>query len=205
MQPLAGNRWFIDTTVPATEHIPYFDHPPIRLHRPSVRRIIWPHHGQTEHSGPIRPGIQDRYAPANACFGCGPANEKGLQIKTFVEGDDFVAEFTPRKHHEAFDDVLCGGIIGTLLDCHMNWAAAFHLMELNCLDAPPCTVTAEYTVKMKAPTPTGGPLRLTAWILKSAADRAKVASQIEADGKITVSANGEFVAVEEGHPAFHRW
>ena len=57
--------------------------------------------------------IQDRYAPQNACFGCGPANENGLQIKTFVVGDEFVATFSPEKHHEAFEGVLCGGIIGT--------------------------------------------------------------------------------------------
>ena len=25
------------------------------------------------------PSLQDRYAPRNRCFGCGPANEKGLQ------------------------------------------------------------------------------------------------------------------------------
>ena len=71
-----------------------------------------------------RQSIQDRYAPGNACFGCGPSNPDGLQIKTFVEGDEFIAEFTPEKRHEAFDGVLCGGIIGTLLDCQMNWAAA---------------------------------------------------------------------------------
>jgi len=39
--------------------------------------------------------IQDEFAPRNACFGCGPANAVGLRIKTFVEGDDFVATFTP--------------------------------------------------------------------------------------------------------------
>jgi acyl-coenzyme A thioesterase PaaI-like protein len=152
-----------------------------------------------------RESIQDRYAPGNACFGCGPSNPDGLQIKTFVEGDDFVAEFTPEKRHEAFEGVLCGGIIGTLLDCHMNWAAAYHLMELNCTDAPPCTVTAEYSVKMKKPTPTDGPLTLTAWITKSNPERAKVSAQIEVGGTITAKGEGEFVAVKEGHPAFHRW
>jgi len=149
--------------------------------------------------------IQDRYAPQNACFGCGPANPDGLRIKSFAEGDDFVADFTPEKHHEAFEGVLSGGIIGTLLDCHMNWAAAFHLMELNCLDAPPCTVTAEYTVKMERPTPTDGPLHLTAWVKKSNPERAVVAATIEAKGEVTARGEGTFVAVKEGHPAYNRW
>ena len=34
-----------------------------------------------------------------------------------------------------------GGIIGTLLDCHGNWAAAIALMDAQGLDEPPCTVT----------------------------------------------------------------
>ena len=31
--------------------------------------------------------LQEQYAPHNACFGCGPANEKGLRIRSFAEGD----------------------------------------------------------------------------------------------------------------------
>ena len=152
-----------------------------------------------------RESLQDRYAPDNRCFGCGPSNEKGLQIKSFPEGDDMVAEFTPGPEHEAFDNMLCGGIIGTLLDCHMNWTAAFHLMEINTLDGPPCTVTAEYTVKMQQPTPTGGKLRVIAWVKKASTDRALVAGHIEADGVVTARGEGTFVAVKEGHPAHHRW
>ena len=32
-------------------------------------------------------GLQDRYAPSNACFGCGPANAQGLQIKSIPLND----------------------------------------------------------------------------------------------------------------------
>src|SRR6185295_18367430 len=73
--------------------------------------------------------LQDRYAPRNACFGCGPANEKGLRLKSRVEDGEVVADWTPEKHHEAFPGVLNGGIIGALLDCHGNWAATYHLMQ----------------------------------------------------------------------------
>ena len=31
--------------------------------------------------------LQETYAPRNACFGCGPANEQGLQIKSRLEGE----------------------------------------------------------------------------------------------------------------------
>ena len=70
----------------------------------------------------IAEALQDRYWPAGTCFGCGPANDKGLRIKSRVEQRDgetvVVARFTPEPHHQAFPGVLNGGIIGALLDCH---------------------------------------------------------------------------------------
>ena len=97
--------------------------------------------------------LQDRYSPNSRCFGCGPKNEQGLRIKSHVQGSEYVAEFEPKDHHEAFTNMLNGGIIGALLDCHSNWAAAHHLMVARGLDAPPCTVTADFHVKLKKPTP----------------------------------------------------
>lgn len=149
--------------------------------------------------------LQDRYAPDNRCFGCGPANEKGLRIKSRVEGEAVVADFRAALHHEAFDGMVCGGIIGTLLDCHMNWTAAWHLMERTGADAPPCTVTAEYSVRMAAPTPSAAAIRLTARVLESSDRKAVVEGELAADGVVTATGSGTFVAVKEGHPAWHRW
>lgn len=78
----------------------------------------------------IDKSLQDAYAPGSSCFGCGPSNIKGLKIKSFVRGDEVVAEWTAEPHHEAFPGALNGGIVGTLLDCHCNWAAAWHLMQI---------------------------------------------------------------------------
>ena len=97
--------------------------------------------------------LQDRYAPHNACFGCGPANQKGLRIKSHVRGDEVMAEWTPEPHHEAFPGMLNGGIIGALLDCHANWTAAWFLMRARGAETPPCTVTADFHVKLLRPTP----------------------------------------------------
>lgn len=149
--------------------------------------------------------LQDQYAPHNECFGCGPANTKGLRIKSIVEGDEVVAEFTPEPHHIAFPGVVNGGIIGAVLDCHSNWTAAFHLMTKHGQPSPPCTVTADYTIKLKRPTPTGVPLKLRAKVTESSDDRAVIEATMEAEGKITATCRGTFVAVKEGHPAFHRW
>lgn len=148
--------------------------------------------------------LQDRYAPQSRCFGCGPANDKGLRLKSRVEGDAVVCDFTPEPHHEAFPGMLNGGIIGALLDCHSNWTAAHHLMQARGADAPPCTVTADFHVKLKKPTPLG-PLRLRAQVAEAEGDRVVVEATLEAGGRVTATCRGTFVAVKEGHPAFHRW
>lgn len=154
---------------------------------------------------PASESLQDRYAPTTRCFGCGPANEKGLRIKSHVRGDEVLAEWTAEVHHQAFDGVVNGGIIGALFDCHCNWTAAWHLMSRDGLDAPPCTVTADFHVRLMRPTPSSGPLHLTARVVESSPDRAVVEARLEAGGKLTATCRGTFVAVTEGHPAFHRW
>lgn len=149
--------------------------------------------------------LQDRYAPSNRCFGCGPANAKGLRIRSFEDGDGLVAEWTSEPHHEAWTGAVNGGIVGALLDCHSNWTAAWHLMNAQGLDFPPSTVTSEFHVKLKRPTPSKGPIRLRARVVESEGDRAVVEAELEAGGKVTSTCRGVFVAVREGHPAYHRW
>jgi acyl-coenzyme A thioesterase PaaI-like protein len=157
----------------------------------------------------VFPSLQDRYAPDNRCFGCGPANEKGLRLKSIPAGEDPLGEvlctWRPEKHHEAFEGMLNGGICGALLDCHSNWTAAWHLMKKNGLETPPCTVTAEFHVKLRKPTPTDGPVTLRARVVESSASKAVVEATLEARGEVTCSCRGVFVAVKEGHPAYHRW
>jgi len=149
--------------------------------------------------------LQERYAPASTCFGCGPANAKGLRIRSFVEGDIVVAEWVPEPHHAAFPGVLNGGIVGALLDCHSNWTAADHLMHRSGAEHVPSCVTAEYAVKMRAPTPSDRPLRLEARVVASVEDRATVEATLGAAGVVTATCRGVFVAVKPGHPAYYRW
>jgi uncharacterized protein (TIGR00369 family) len=149
--------------------------------------------------------LQDTYAPQNRCFGCGPANEKGLRIKSFVEGDEVVADFRPQPHHLAWEGVVNGGICGALLDCHSNWTTAYHLMKKSGAKEPPSTVTADFHVTLRRPTPLDATLRLRAKVVESQKDRAVVEASIEANGKVTATCRGTFVAVEPGHPAYHHW
>ena len=114
-------------------------------------------------------------------------------------------EFECEEKHQAFPGVINGGIIGALLDCHGNWTAAMAIMDRNGLDAPQCTVTAQYEVKLKRPTPLGPTLKLQSRVLALQEDRAEVIIELKADEKTCATGRGLFVAVEKGHPAYHRW
>lgn len=157
----------------------------------------------------LEKSLQERYAPNGICFGCGPANAQGLRIRSFAvqgeHGEEVVAQWTPQPHHQAFPGVLNGGIAGALLDCHGNWAAAHHLMKAKGLDAPPCTVTADFAVTLKRPCPVDGPLELRARVVSSEGDKATVEGSLSAAGKVRATVTGTFVAVGPGHPAYHRW
>lgn len=152
--------------------------------------------------------IQEIYAPRSICFGCGPANQKGLHIKSYPESPDsrvLVCEWQPEAHHEAFPGVLNGGIIGALLDCHSNWTASNFLRIENGLAEAPCTVTAFFNVELKRPTPSKEKVQLCAWVTSHEKDRAHVEATLTAGGKVCATCKGLFVSVKEGHPAFFRW
>jgi len=149
--------------------------------------------------------LQDRYAPENRCFGCGPANEKGLRIKSHVEGEEVVLDWQAEPHHEAFTGTINGGICGTLFDCHGNWTAAWFLMRKHGADEPPSTVTAEFHVKLRKPTPSTRPIQIRARVVDSTDDRATVEETMTCDGVVTATCRGVFVAIQPGHPAYHRW
>jgi acyl-coenzyme A thioesterase PaaI-like protein len=156
---------------------------------------------------PSGPSLQERFAPTSRCFGCGPASPAGLHIgsRPADDGLGLVATWQPSPEHEAFEGVLNGGIIGTLLDCHSNWTAAMHLMAARGADSPPACVTADYSIRLLRPTPTDGPVTLRAHVLEALADRAMVEATLEARGQVTATCRGTFVAVGPDHPAYGRW
>ncbi len=152
--------------------------------------------------------IQERYAPSSTCFGCGPANPKGLRIRSLPEAHDpevLICDWTPRDHHAAYETFLNGGVIGAIFDCHSNWTATWHLMRRDGLTNPPCTVTADFQVKFKRPTPMDASLRFEARAIASKRSSAQIEATLTANGKITATCTGTFVAVKPGHPAYHRW
>lgn len=149
--------------------------------------------------------LQDKYDPNGICFGCGPKNEKGLQIKTYVEGEEYIVKYFPRKEHQAFEGVINGGIIGAIFDCHGNWSSAHALYKENPDNLFPVTVTASFTVKLKRPTPFGTELVTTAKVSKIEGKKVSIVGEMNAGEIITAEFTGLFIKVNEDHPAHQRW
>ena len=156
------------------------------------------------------PSLQGRFAPGSRCFGCGPANADGLRIESHEAADpehphELVADWQPLPRHAAFENVLNGGVIGALLDCHANWTAAMRLMRERDLSGPPGCVTADYVIRLRRPTPVDRPVHLRAWPVDVDGDRVVVDAELSSDGIITATCRGTFVAVGPDHPAYERW
>ncbi|MFV1987509.1 MAG: PaaI family thioesterase [Gemmatimonadota bacterium] len=149
--------------------------------------------------------LQDTYASDSICFGCGPANPDGLHVESYPEGDAVVATWTPGPNHQAFPGVLNGGIIGTLLDCHCNWAAVHAIMQDRGLEEPVVTVTANYSIRLRKPTPTDRPVHLVARATEIDGNRVTVEGELRSGDDVTATCTGLFVAVGEGHPAHDSW
>jgi len=58
--------------------------------------------------------------PNNHCFGCGPENSNGLQIKSYwLSENEAICTFIPSPYHSAGPArYLNGGVISTIIDCH---------------------------------------------------------------------------------------
>ena len=55
------------------------------------------------------------------CFGCSPSNDKGLQLKFALDGDEVTAQWNPQRWAEGFRNVLHGGIQAALMDELCSW------------------------------------------------------------------------------------
>jgi uncharacterized protein (TIGR00369 family) len=93
------------------------------------------------------------------CFGCGRENPIGLKLGFHSDGGSVKAEFTPSKLYEGYPGYLHGGIIFTVLDEAMGWAA-------HDLSSGVFAVTARSQIRFRRPVPTGEPLTIAASITR---------------------------------------
>jgi acyl-coenzyme A thioesterase PaaI-like protein len=102
--------------------------------------------------------FQDEIGPANGCWGCGPGNAHGLRIRSEWTGEESLCRFTPSPWHAAGPpDVVNGGILATLIDCHgiCTAVAAIYREEGRAIGSEPHVwcVTGTLEVTYLRPTP----------------------------------------------------
>ncbi|MEO0601094.1 MAG: PaaI family thioesterase [Myxococcota bacterium] len=58
----------------------------------------------------------DLFGEDQRCFGCGPRNDVGMQLRFFREGDAVTTTFTPREGWDGPPGIVHGGLQATLAD-----------------------------------------------------------------------------------------
>jgi acyl-coenzyme A thioesterase PaaI-like protein len=142
--------------------------------------------------------IQDAI-PHNHCWGCGTLNPRGLQLKSYPEGDETVCRLTPAAEFMAGPtDVVYGGLIAAIFDCHCVCTAIADAYRIagRALGSEPLLwcVTASLKVDYLAPTPIGEPLELRARVREAKGRKRVVEATLRSGGK--ERARAEVIAVE---------
>ena len=141
--------------------------------------------------------IQD-LIPDNHCFGCGPDNPDGMQIKSFWDGEVSVCEYMPRPEQCAGPtQYLYGGTIASLIDCHCVCTAIANCYENDghaVGEGPPIwCVTGRLSVSYLKPMPIDRPVKLRALITECSEKKTILACTVYSDG--VASAEGEVIAI----------
>ena len=133
------------------------------------------------------------------CYGCGPDNERGLKIKSYWNGkDEAVCIWRPEPHHcGGSKDIVNGGIIASLIDCHslnLAIADAYHREGRPIGSLPKIGfVTAQLSVSYLKPAPIDKPLELSARIVKTEGRKTWVSCELRSDRELR--AKGEVLGI----------
>jgi len=107
---------------------------------------------------PIKSFYEDR-----ACFGCGADNRHGLRMTFRSNGEMVVSRLTVPEHLCGWDNIIHGGIVATIHDEMMSWAAIQLLQKM--------ILTKSVTVDFLKPLFTGRKIEARSRIHKKVTER----------------------------------
>lgn len=126
----------------------------------------------------------------NHCFGCGPANSRGLRLKFApdAEGQAMICRFKLASHYVGPPGHAHGGVIATILDEAMGKANKLrHVLAL----------TREMTVEYLRPVPLGVRLVVEG---RSRSVRGRVCTNVAEirtdEGQVLARSQGKFIAID---------
>jgi len=77
------------------------------------------------------------------CFGCSPVNPSGLQMKFYPKDSSVFSQLKVPEHLGGWNQLVHGGVLSTILDEVMSWAAIYLLKRI--------TLTKSMTVDFLKP------------------------------------------------------
>lgn len=132
------------------------------------------------------------HMPENVCFGCGAENHDGLQIKSYWEGDTAVCRWQPEEKHHGWANLLNGGVMATLIDCHCMGTAMAHAYkeENRTMDSEPeyRYATGSMEIKYLKPTSNLIPIELRSRVTEVKGKKTVVSCELISDNNVTVKA-----------------
>jgi len=130
-------------------------------------------------------------APSDMCFGCGRNNPCGVKLRFHWDGKVAKSEFTTTELHQGWKDIIHGGILTTLLDEAMAYAAYFENVA---------GVTGTMEVKFRRPVSIGQQLKITAWITNRERRFAETRAQLTlSDGTVVAEAKAtQYIISKKG-------
>jgi len=121
------------------------------------------------------------------CFACGTENPIGLHLRFRQEDGGVTAEFRPRPELQGWDGMLHGGIILTLLDETLAYAAIYAVGP---------AVTAEIRARLRRPAPLDETYRLRGTITRTRLGMIQgQASVTDSAGRLIAEAEGKFMVM----------
>lgn len=128
--------------------------------------------------------------PKNPCFGCGPANPRGMRLKfeTDEERRCIVGTFRLGPEYQGAHGFIHGGIIATVLDEVMSKVS--RLSDVR-------TVTAELNVQYLKPVPVGVDIQVQGFQVRRDGRQLYHRGEIrDPAGRVLARGHGRFVVVD---------
>jgi uncharacterized protein (TIGR00369 family) len=125
-----------------------------------------------------------------SCFVCGEANPHGLHLKSRIEGDRVILDYTTRESDLGYRHIVHGGLAITLLDEVMTWAAIVKARRV--------CVAAELNARLKKPIGVGQGVRAEAWVTKASSRILVVESVLKGpQDELFLQATGKYMPMPE--------
>ncbi|GMV36615.1 MAG: hypothetical protein AMXMBFR61_11230 [Fimbriimonadales bacterium] len=135
---------------------------------------------------------------SSGCFVCGADNPYGLRLVFIRDEAGVFTEFVPEARHCGYPGVLHGGIVASLLDETLGWAASVVKRRY--------FLTADLRVRYRRPVLAGTRVRVNGRYLGDKAGFWRAEGEVvDATGVVYASATGLYTsAPDEAHERFLR-